>query len=382
MIELQIIYYLLNKDKYEKYRRYLKESESNRDYLKILDSLHKSLGRDITLEEYTTIATDYPTEEILGSLFKEDYISFALDQYKQRELAYELALLSADVAEGKKSIDDILSLVKQFERVIKAKDNYVTDDIEDICADLDAKTGIPFRLKALQNATNGLRGGDFAVFFARTNAGKTTWLASEVSHMAEHVDRPILWFNNEERGKKVKRRIIQASLGWTDEQIIVDKNKTLSNYLKKTKGLIKLKDDAFITHYDIDNLVEAEKPSLIVIDQIDKVKGFRHETRADQSLGNIYIWARELAKKYDIPVIGVTQASASGEGKAWLTTEDIADSKTSKPAEADLLVGIGKRNSEGSENLRHLNIIKNKLTGQEIRIDCRINPNIARYVDL
>lgn len=382
MIELQIIYYLLNKDKYEKYRRYLKESESNRDYLKILDSLHKSLGRDITLEEYTTIATDYPTEEILGNLFKEDYISFALDQYRQRELAYELALLSADVAEGKKSIDDILSLVKQFERVIKAKDNYVTDDIEDICADLDAETGIPFRLKALQNATNGLRGGDFAVFFARTNAGKTTWLASEVSYMAEHIDRPILWFNNEERGKKVKRRIIQASLGWTDEQIIVDKNKTLSNYLKKTKGLIKLKDDAFITHYDIDNLVEAEKPSLIVIDQIDKVKGFRHETRADQSLGNIYIWARELAKKYDIPVIGVTQASASGEGKAWLTTEDIADSKTSKPAEADLLVGIGKKNSEGSENLRHLNIIKNKLTGQEIRIDCKINANIARYVDL
>lgn len=382
MIELQIIYYLLNKEKYEKYRRYLKESESNRDYLKILDSLHKSLGRDITLEEYTTIATDYPTEEILGSLFKEDYISFALDQYKQRELAYELALLSADVAEGKKSIDDILSLVKQFERVIKAKDNYVTDDIEDICSDLDAETGVPFRLKALQNATNGLRGGDFAVFFARTNAGKTTWLASEVSHMAEHVDRSILWFNNEERGKKVKRRIIQASLGWTDEQIIVDKDKTLSNYLKKTKGLIKLKDDAFITHYDIDNLVEAEKPSLIVIDQIDKVKGFRHETRADQSLGNIYIWARELAKKYDIPVIGVTQASASGEGKAWLTTEDIADSKTSKPAEADLLVGIGKKNSEGSENLRHLNIIKNKLTGQEIRIDCKINANIARYVDL
>jgi len=200
--------------------------------------------------------------------------------------------------------------------------------------------------------------------------------------MAEHVDNPILWVNNEERGLKVKRRIIQSSLGYNDQQILVDKDRAIEKYLQKTKGLIKLIDNAFLTFADIDVLVEEEQPSLIVIDQLDKIKGFRQETRTDRELGNIYVWARELAKKYNIPVIGVTQASASAEGKAWLSMDDVAESKTSKASEVELVVGIGKKNSEGYENLRHLNLLKNKLTGQEIRIDCRINSDIARYLDL
>lgn len=382
MIELQILYYLLNKDNYEKYRKYFKETHENKDFFSTLDELHKSLGRDISEQEFLNLQPDYPLDDIKKDLFKGDYLSYALNQHKHRELAYQLAVLSADVAEGRKSVEDILTFVSQFERKVKPKNNYVTDSIDDILKDLEVGSGIPFRLKALQDATNGLRGGDFAVFFARPNSGKTTFLTSEISYMAEHVDNPILWVNNEERGLKVKRRIIQSSLGYNDQQILVDKDRAIEKYLQKTKGLIKLIDNAFLTFADIDVLVEEEKPSLIVIDQLDKIKGFRQETRTDRELGNIYVWARELAKKYNIPVIGVTQASASAEGKAWLSMDDVAESKTSKAAEVDLLVGIGKKNAEGYENLRHLNLLKNKLTGQEIRIDCRINSDIARYLDL
>ena len=57
----------------------------------------------------------------------------------------------------------------------------------------------------------------------------------------------------------------------------------------------------------------------------------------------------------------------------------MAESKTSKAAECDLLVGIGKSNEEGYENLRYLNISKNKGTGDERRIECRFRKDIGRY---
>jgi hypothetical protein len=89
--------------------------------------------------------------------------------------------------------------------------------------------------------------------------------------------------------------------------------------------------------------------------------------------------AREMAKQY-CPVIAVSQASDSGSNKMWLTESDVAESKTSKAAEADLIIGIGK--TDQSDNLRGLNILKNKLEGGHPKITCRIKPDVARYEDL
>jgi len=130
------------------------------------------------------------------------------------------------------------------------------------------------------------------------------------------------------------------------------------------------------------------KPSLIVFDQIDKLKGFDND-REDLRLGAIYIWARELAKTY-CPVIGVCQADVSGEGKKWLTMDNVANAKTSKQAEADWILGIGAVHDIGLEFIRYLHLSKNKLDGDENtdpllrhgRCEVKINPNIARYEEL
>ncbi len=106
-------------------------------------------------------------------------------------------------------------------------------------------------------------------------------------------------------------------------------------------------------------------------------------------MGAIYQWARELAKKY-APVIGVCQADGSGEFVKWLTMAHVADAKTAKQAEADWILGIGRSQLEGVENIRHAYISKNKLTGDEdteaelrhAKFDIWINPEIARYSDV
>ena len=101
------------------------------------------------------------------------------------------------------------------------------------------------------------------------------------------------------------------------------------------------------------------------------------------------MWAREIAKGY-CPLIAVCQAGASGEGKRWLSMDDVANAKTAKQAEADWILGIGKTHDISEEYMRHLVLCKNKLTGDDDtdpnlrhgRQSVRINPMIARYEDI
>ncbi len=69
---------------------------------------------------------------------------------------------------------------------------------------------------------------------------------------------------------------------------------------------------------------------------------------------------------------------------------NVADAKTSKQAEADFIIGIGKTADENTENIRYLNISKNKLYGDEdsdpsmrhARLEVLIQPELARYRDI
>jgi hypothetical protein len=138
----------------------------------------------------------------------------------------------------------------------------------------------------------------------------------------------------------------------------------------------------------VEKLCRRYKPSLIIFDQIDKIVGFDAD-REDLKLGAIYQWARELAKTY-APVIAVCQADGTGEGVKWLTMSNVANAKTSKQAEADWIVGIGKSNDPGYDSIRYLHASKNKLLGDEDTIpdqrhgrrEVLMDQQTARYKDI
>jgi hypothetical protein len=199
---------------------------------------------------------------------------------------------------------------------------------------------------------------------------------------------PIIWFNNEEQGSKVKLRCYQASLGLNMTQLFANLQANQEAYLAKTKGKHKIFDSAQIHKHTVEQVCKQYKPSLVIFDQIDKIQGFTND-REDLRLGAIYMWARELAKEH-CPVIAVCQADGTGEGQKWLTMANVANAKTSKQAEADWIVGIGKISDPGYENLRFLHASKNKLIGDDDslpdlrhgRKEVLINANIARYEDI
>ena len=200
---------------------------------------------------------------------------------------------------------------------------------------------------------------------------------------------PCLWFNNEEQGKKVKLRTYQASLGATLQDLLKDPASADKTYQHKTRGKLKIYDKAIMHKGTIEALCRKYKPSLLVFDQLDKVQGFTSD-REDLRLGAIYQWARELAKTYNCPVIGVCQASGDAEDTQWLNMGHISNSKTSKQAECDWIVGIGKLEDPSYTKVRYFSVMKNKLMGDHDtepvlrhgKLEVLIDPAIARYQDV
>ena len=310
-------------------------------------------------------------------------------EHRKRTQAAKIAFLGLEVAEGKKTFEDLLGGVEAL-RDVEKQGNYaefVSDDAEAIMAKVKAP-GLRWRLGAMNEMLGPLRKGDFGFLFARPESGKTTFLADQITHMAPQAAGPVLWFNNEQAGEVVLARCQQACFGITSQELFGNYPLWRARFREETGSKIHIYDHASIHYRDVDKLCRLYNPALIIFDQIDKIKGFAND-RHDLELKVLYQWARELAKEYG-PVIGVCQAGVTGEGKKYLTMDDVDSSKTAKQGEADWILGIGKANQEGMENIRHLHLCKNKLFGDETtnqslrhgRRDVLLFAQLARYKDL
>jgi hypothetical protein len=396
---IHLIKYLLTLGNYKKYRRYLvvkKEEKEIYFLFKGLDSLVEKYQRDISLDEYslfilTTYGIDYqPLLAIVkGSSVQDDIILDVLNDISNKQHAFEIAQLALDVSEGRSSMSSLVEFIGQTKGLVATHtEEFVTSDLEALHEHIQSRPGLRWRLDALNKSLGSLRKGDFGFIFARPETGKTTFLASEVSHFATQTQGPVLWFNNEEQGEKVMLRCIQADRDSTVQALFENIKENKEQFYASTKDNIKIIDNASLHKNMVQHLCKQYEPSLVIFDQIDKIKGFDGD-RNDLRLGQIYIWARELAKTY-CPVIGVCQSDGTGEGKKWLTMDNVADSKTAKQAEADWIVGIGKSHDQGFEYIRHLNISKNKLQGDKDsdpsyrhgKFDVLIQPLTARYKDI
>ena len=329
-------------------------------------------------------------DRILDLELTEQNVYAYLNAHKQRCIAGELAKLALDVEDGTAKVEELLNKFNELEHEDTETEEAtpVNMNLHEIYESQIQTPGLRWRLDWLNKSLGSLRKGDFGFIFARPETGKTTFLASEMTHMVSQTDGDILWFNNEEQGKKVAVRCFQALFGLTNKELFDGKENNANKYKEQVGNRIKIYDyeDSSSTSR-IESIIKNTNPALIIFDQIDKVRGFKSD-RYDLELKKLYQWARELAKKH-APVIAVSQAGGTGEGKIWLTMDDVDSSKTAKQGEADWILGIGKE-QDNTSNMRYLNISKNKLLGDEDTLpDLRhgnqqvmIKPNIARYEEL
>ena len=193
----------------------------------------------------------------------------------------------------------------------------------------------------------------------------------------------VLYLGNEEKTTRTKLRAIQACSGMTREQIADNPDLAMSKYLSIKDRLI-MKD---VQEWDIDTIsayCEKIKPDVLIIDQSDKVSIAGNYNASHERIRELYRSLRELAKRHDCALLGVSQASAEADGKTRIDFSMLEGSKTGKAAEADLILGIAKYSTSEDDNPDHtrfINVSKNKLSGYHGCVICQIEPEISRYVE-
>lgn len=400
---------MLTKENYNNYYNLLDTKNIKEVYRELwhiyaaLEELHSKVEYDLTLPDLLSYFwIKYPTADhsIYDDLFTRirrvslgaDAGITILKDIQRRQTALKLSELAYRVSTGSAQYSDaqpLLDILNGSDTKLSADELTPLDlDLENLLQDVYQRPGLRWRLNCLNRSLGSLRAGDFGFIFARPETGKTTFLASEVSNFLTQTDGSICWFNNEEQGQKVALRVYQAFFGCRLEQLIANVRKYRQEFDEATGGRFRFYDSATLSRTQIERIVSRDNPRLVIYDQIDKIKGFNAD-REDLRLGSIYQWGRELAKDRH-SVIGVCQADGSAENLKYLNMDNVANAKTSKQAEGDWILGIGKIHDMGSENVRYLNICKNKLFADEDsdpklrhgRFEVLIEPEISRYKDI
>jgi hypothetical protein len=411
--ELSIVRAFLNYETWEKHHADIGVADMPDDLqpmYRCLDVWHKTQNEDgssLHVLDFASLffAQNKTNKEFFSKVFDtlESYepnpatLNALLVSVKRNKVLRQLSLAAYDVAEGKKSYEEVellrqkLDALSETDAVQTAVDEFVTNDLDELLEHTYQTPGMRWRLPSLNRALGSLRKGTLGVIQARPESGKTTFCASEFSYMAENLaaDKgPVLWFNNEQEGEAVMLYVYRAALGITLEELLSNKAKWKAEYMRRLGDKLRVYDSAAISRDNIEKLCHRYKPSLIVVDQLDKLKGFKAD-REDLMLGEVYQWSREMAKEW-APVVGVCQAGATAHNKKWLDMNDMNNSKTAKAAECDFILGIGKSIDTGWEDFRFLHLSKNKCLGDsdtnpelrhgrwEVKIDVRT----ARYKDI
>lgn len=310
---------------------------------------------------------DDELNSLLYYLIEKDYATKIADLL--------LRIHDGDDTVGMEDAEDMLSKFREDVEGVREQATIYTgfedDDFEDL-HDYTSVKGLEWRLEELNVSAGPIRGGDFIIITANPDAGKTTFLCAESTHMMKQLDddQVVFWANNEERKTKVKRRITQSLLGMTQEDMKKLSLMELLDAVKTELGGLLMKDrfvfydQKLMRTKDIELMLSKINPGLIIFDQLWKIDGF-HEAHSEvDKMTKLFGWARAMADKHNCPVINVHQASGDAYGEAYIGMEQMYNSRVGIQGEADLIVGIGKVTDPSvAPNTRFLNISKNKLDG-------------------
>ena len=135
---------------------------------------------------------------------------------------------------------------------------------------------------------------------------------------------------------------------------------------------------------DLDEYCSTNDVDILIIDQLDKINVTGKYNATHEKLREVYTQSRELAKRHNILVIGMSQASAEAQGRSRVTFSTMENSKTGKAAEADIILGIGKEDEVENyleDCVRFVTLSKNKLTGDHAEFEVILRPTISRYAE-
>ncbi|MAI40386.1 MAG: hypothetical protein CMA09_03710 [Euryarchaeota archaeon] len=405
-MELSLIRSLMNRDFYEEHRgARCPDRLFSKDVRKIkqsIDSAMERYERTVTPDEIEALfMANNPTlttaqKQAYSSLFNNikrehpmgsDVAQEVLSKLFQKVIGEEIATLGCDYVDGMQtSLDPLRQILEQYgdDFTPSAKVEWDDIELETLLARNDLEARWTFNIPSLTRKVEGVNAGHLIEVGARPNTGKTSFHASLIASPGgfAHQGANCIILCNEEGYHRVGARYLTAATGMTMQEIKKNPSKARDLYAP-VKERIKIKDATGRDMAWVESICKAYKPDLVLLDMGDKFARTGGYARPDEALKANAIHARMIAKQHECAVFYMSQLSAEAEGKIVLNQSMMEGSRTGKAAEADLMVLIAKNppvQGQDEEDIeRHLNIVKNKLTGWHGRVHCQLEYQTARY---
>jgi len=408
VIELSIIKVLLNKEYYNKFYTSIHKVSVETETKKLINTIkdyyntyteHEYIDPD-ELETYffmenkgieaaniwKNIFDKIKTLKVSDSL-AADYVRRLIE----RDIVNSIINISLPVLEGQVSnvlpqIETILSEGRDALALQDAEteEEFISDNLDNLIATEVEAVGLNWRLQCLNTSLGPLRAnGTMIHVFARTDVGKTTFLHSELSNFATQLsdNECGLWFNNEGSQNKLRLRWYSAVLGRDLDRILDNRGPAAKYFAAQGGQRIRLVRKTTLSIYDVESYIKRYQPKFVVIDIADKIKFIEGKARTDEKLQMLYQRYREIGLKYNCDIITVGQASVEASGKQYLREDWMNNSKTGKPGELDVAIGIGCTDKDSVK--RYISLPKNKMRcNQPSRYVVRIDKACARFYDL
>ena len=405
-MELSLIRSLMNKEFYDDHRgakcpnRLF--SKDVREIKNTIDTAMDRYERSLTPDEVEALfVSDNPTmttarKEAFSALFykikKEspmggDVAQEVLSKLFQQVVGEDIANLGVDYVTGdQSSLEPLRNLLEQYGDDFTPNLSVEWDDIdiETLLDRNDLEARWTFNIPTLTRKVEGVNAGHLIEIGARPNTGKTSFHASLIASPGgfAHQGANCIILCNEEGYHRVGARYLTAATGMTMKQIKENPAKARDLYAP-VKERIKIKDATGRDMAWVESICKSYKPDIVLLDMGDKFAKTGGFARTDEALKANAVHARMIAKQHDCAVFYMSQLSADAEGKVLLNQSMMEGSRTGKAAEADLMVLIAKNpvvdGQEEEDTQRHLNVVKNKLSGWHGVVHCELEYQTARY---
>lgn len=400
MEKLEIFKLLLDKNNFNEYRHKLDKAifpEILWDLVDALYEAHTYTTTDVTLRDvWNVYLTANPTlttakqnvvKDILAKINEVESITPEIASHVVAKAMIELkattiAQKALEIAHGKH--EDWSELQRLLDTDVVQDDiSLVTTDLSDLNSDISRTYKWRFNLAQLNEFVGPIGPEVFAVLAGPVNSGKSLMAINFVFGPGGFAEQgaKCLYIGNEESLKRTMMRGACCYTGMTKDEIAKD-TETAQEQFNHIKDNVYLIDDISMNFNKLNHIVNKLKPDIVVMDMLDKVSITGSFQRGDEKLARIYEQARELAKKHQCAVFGLSQTNAETFGKLVIGQNELANSRVDKAANADLVLTLGQLPSGAEEDnlFRQIYIAKSKLEGNDKKVNCRIIPKLSRLV--
>lgn len=391
MEQLLLAAFIKSREAYDRVYPYIKDGDFDGIAKLILQGITDYYHRDgdALLVDVSvlssSIARQYPRFANDVELVLENLPDASAKNVEHEFLAHKRSIAGHKLAAALQAerVDDVTVHLDEYTELLAAtsldkdENTEFTGDLHQLFAvgEKNLKAEFRFRPKPVQDFTGGGDRGDHILIFGRPNSGKSLFTINLVSGWL-HDGHKVLYIGNEDRMERMLFRFIcrlsnQSSVDLKENPQLLEQ--AIDKAAQHGMNNLVFKSLAPGTFKEIETLAKRHNPDIIVIDQIRNLQLPRVDGLTAK-LELAAMEARNLAKRRNALVVSITQAGDSATNRRVLTMEDIDSSKTGLQAALDLMIGIGADKSYTDQNMRMINLLKNKLGGEDKSFPARIDP--------